>query len=198
MNRVLHHVRFILGTLWAIGFFCDVAAAADLFNPNTQASLVSDRRAAHAGDLVTVLITENSSASDSANSTAAKNFGLGGLFSSAKGNQEGGNASVNNNFAGQGRVERTGRVLAQISVVVQNVLPNGDLVVAGHQAIDINGEKTNIRVTGRVRPIDIADNNTVPSTRLADATIGYEGQGYMTDNTKPGLIPRVLNWIGLW
>jgi flagellar L-ring protein precursor FlgH len=174
------------------------ALSEQLFNPNASTALISDRRAALPGDLITVLITENSSATNSATTSTAKGIGLGGQLTSLKGHQAGAQGSLNNSFDGQGSVERSGKVLAQISVRVESVMPNGDLLVAGTQAIDINGEKTNIRVKGRIRPADIASDNSIPSTRLADAMIGYDGVGYVSDTVQPGWIPKLWNWVKLW
>ncbi len=172
--------------------------AADLFDAQTQGSLISDHRAARPGDLVTVLITETSSATNTANTTTTKTVGFGANGDSAKGHQNGGTLNFNNDIGGQAKLERTGKVLAQMSVVVRDVLPNGDLLVSGAEAININGERTNIRLKGRIRPVDIAENNTVASTRLADASIDYDGSGYLTDGSKPGWFSRFFGWASPW
>ena len=91
---------------------------------------------------------------------------------------------------------RSGGMVAQISVTVESVLPNGDLKVAGEQQLNINGDKTNIRIRGRVRQADIS-NNAVLSNRLADAMIDYDGTGFVTNSAKPGLVARIFNWLGL-
>jgi len=186
-------------TLFAL--FLAVAApcqAADLFDPGTYQSMNSDKRALRTGDALTVLVYEDSSASSTADTSTNTSAGLRTDFSRTNGARNGFQAGVGDDYGGRGRIQRSGRLLAQLSVPVQDVLPNGDLVVAGEQRIDVNGEKTNIKLKGRVRPQDIASNNTVLSSRLADVSIEYIGDGYLSDRSRPGLIPRVLAWLGLW
>jgi len=172
--------------------------AADLFDPNTYQAMTSDKRALRVGDALTVLVYEDSSASSSADTSTNTSAGLRTDFSRTNGARNGFQAGVGDDYGGRGRIQRSGRLLAQLSVPVQEILPNGDLAVAGEQRIDVNGEKTNIKLKGRVRPQDIASNNTVLSSRLADVSIEYIGDGYLTDRSRPGLIPRVLAWLGLW
>ncbi len=88
-------------------------------------------------------------------------------------------------------------MVAQISVVVDKVMPNGDLHVEGAQALKINGEKTNIHVSGTVRLADITSGNAVLSSSLADAIIDYDGAGFVSASSEPGLITRALNWLDL-
>ncbi len=172
--------------------------AADLFDPSTYQAITSDKRALRAGDALTVLVYEDSSASSTADTSTNTSAGLRTDFSRTNGARNGFQAGVGDDYGGRGRIQRSGRLLAQLSVPVQEVLSNGDLVVAGEQRIDVNGEKTNIKLKGRVRPQDIASNNTVLSSRLADVSIEYIGDGYLSDRSRPGLIPRVLAWLGLW
>ena len=87
-------------------------------------------------------------------------------------------------------------MVAQISVTIVRVLPNGDFQVSGEQQLNINGDKTNIRIKGRVRQADIS-NNAVLSTRLADAVIDYDGTGFVSRSAKAGFLTRVFNWLGL-
>ena len=77
------------------------------------------------------------------------------------------------------------------------VLPNGDLEIAGAQRLNINRERTVIRVRGRVRPTDISADNMVLSSRIADASIDYDGAGFVTRSGRPGLVTRIFNFLGL-
>jgi flagellar L-ring protein FlgH len=174
------------------------APAADLFQGSTYESLTADRRASRPGDIVTILIYENSSASNTADTSTKTGFGVQGNVSTLYAGKNSAQIGLGDNYGGKGQIQRTGRLLAQLSASVTDVTPSGDLVVAGTQDIDVNGEKTRIRLAGRIRPIDIAANNTVLSTRLADAKIDYTGEGFITDRSRPGLIPRFFGWLGLW
>lgn len=187
-----------LATLLSIVVFPIAAWAADLYQGSTYQTLTSDRRASRPGDIVTILVMENSSASNSADTSTKTSTGLQGSLSTMYAGQNALQLGVGDSYGGKGAIQRSGRLLAQLSVTVTDVTPSGDLLVTGNQAIDVNGEKTQIRLEGRVRPIDIAANNTVLSTRLADAKIDYVGEGFITDRSKPGLIPKFLAWLGLW
>ncbi|GAB5096250.1 MULTISPECIES: flagellar basal body L-ring protein FlgH [unclassified Caballeronia] len=172
--------------------------AANLFSAEAYHSLTADRRASNAGDIVTILVYENSSASNSADTSTNTGFAINGKVSTLYAGNNMAQVGAGDNYGGKGKIERAGRLLAQISASVTDVMSNGDLIVAGDQNIDVNGEKTRIHLKGRVRPVDIAQNNTVLSNRLADAQIDYTGEGFITDRSRPGLIPRFFAWLGLW
>lgn len=160
-------------------------------------SLTSDKRAYRVGDMLTVLVMENSSATANANTSAEKRGGL--LFGwRATNRTENGNLQLGDTFGGKGQIQRSGKLLAQLTVTVREVdAASGLLSVAGEQQIFVNDEKQEIRLHGKVRPIDILDNNTVLSTRLADASISYIGDGILSEKQHPGLITRFLSWLGL-
>jgi len=80
-------------------------------------------------------------------------------------------------------------------VRVVDVAPNGDLVVAGQQLIEVNEEKQEIKLEGRVRAVDVSESNTVLSTRLADAKIWYVGDGLLGEKQRPGILTRILSWL---
>lgn len=161
------------------------------------AALASDRSAASVGDGLTVVILETSSAASSTQSGARRDTRLAGSISAGDQVRESGGFGVQGAFDGRGQIARSGRLIGQIGVTVQEVLPNGDLRVSGAQTLEIDGERTAIRLTARVRPADIDGNNTVLSSRLADAHIAYDGEGSLSRSGEPGLIHRFLSWLGL-
>jgi flagellar L-ring protein precursor FlgH len=81
-------------------------------------------------------------------------------------------------------------------VTVREVLPNGDLSVAGEQVLTINNEQQRINIEGRVRTQDITDANVVLSSRLADARITYAGDGELADRQKPAWWRHAFDWLG--
>lgn len=175
------------------------AAAADLAIQGDFAALVGDRRATKVGDIVTLVIVENSSASNSADLSSEKSYSANGSVSSVNTPRTyGGQLRLGDESEGRGRLQRSGRLAAQLSVRVYEVLPNGDLLVRGGQEINLNGEKTRINVEGMLRPIDIMNGNVALSTRLANARIEYDGDGYLSDRARPGLLARIVNWFGRW
>lgn len=174
--------------------FFDFGKADSLFDEANYQSLVRDHRAYVAGDSLTILIYEQASASSSADTDTSKEMDIGGRV---RGNYSdyGGSAGFSSNFSGGGEVSRSGNLIASISVIVTEVLENGEMKVAGEQLIKLNDEQQRIEVSGRVRPVDISVDNTVPSTRLADAQIDYIGDGLLGSRQKPGIITRVFNWL---
>ncbi len=172
------------------------AWADDLYQPTQFRSLVADRRAMAAGDVLTVLVFENASATTSAGTSADKNSSTG-ISVQGKHSQSSVGIEANDAYEGSGRIQRSGKLLAQITVTVQSVDASGALLVKGQQIIAVNDEKQEIKLEGRVRPADIAENNTVISSRLADARISYIGEGVLADRQHPGLVTRVMHWLGL-
>jgi flagellar L-ring protein precursor FlgH len=160
-------------------------------------SLTSDKRAYRVGDMLTVLVMENSSASANANTNTEKSGGLTfGMKTSTRG--ESASLQLGDTFGGKGQIQRSGRLLAQLTVTVREVdAASGMLSVAGEQQILVNDEKQEIKLYGKVRPIDILDNNTVLSTRLADAHISYIGDGILSEKQRPGVLTRLLGWLGI-
>jgi len=197
MTRHAHHAAALLALAACLP--AHDAAAADLYKPGEHRALTADMRAAAVGDLLTVLVYENSSASSSTDTSADKSAGVRAEINSTNtGRRQGGQLALGDDFAGKGRVQRSGRLSAQLSMRVLEIQSNGDFIVAGQQTIEINGEINEIRISGRIRRADIGENNTVISTRIADARIDYLGEGYISDRARPGLVTKVLTWLGLW
>lgn len=161
-------------------------------------ALVSDRSAAHVGDSLTVLIFESATASNVAQRGTKKASRIAGAAQANNNPAQRGELSLTSTFDGQGQTTRSDRLVASVSAVVVGVLPNGDLRVAGQETLNVNGERTLIRVAGRVRPSDITGENTVLSTRLAEADIVYDGQGFNQRASKPGILTRVLQGLGVF
>ena len=169
--------------------------ADNLYSESTYRSLASDKRAHLPGDVLTVLIYENSSASTSAD-TALQRSNQVGVQGGVDQRTHAANIGVDNTFDGGGTVQRRGKLLAQITVTVTKVAENGDLWVHGDQVLEINSDKQQIRVDGRVCQLDISENNTVLSSRLADAKISYLGDGDLAARQRPGLWSRLLTIVG--
>lgn len=159
-------------------------------------SLTSDRRRFQVGEVLTVLVYEEASATSSADTGASRDSHVGASLALPHRTR---NAAigVSNDFNGTGRTQRAGRVLAQITVLVREVLPNGDLRVGGEQLLEINGEKQTIRAEGRVRPRDVSEQNVVLSSRLAEARLAFVGDGVLGDMQRPRWWQRLLNLFGL-
>ena len=171
--------------------------AVSLYEEKSFKSLVSDNKATKLGDIITIQIFENASASTNSDTTTRRKNDVGLGFSSSNGLNFNRNISVGGDFDGGGSTQRAGRLVAQLTVSVTEVLSNGDLRVSGQQQVSINDEIQKIGVEGRIRPYDISENNVVLSTRLADAKITYLGDGEITERQRRGWWRKLLDLFGL-
>lgn len=104
-------------------------------------------------------------------------------------------STTDQKFTGTGAVQRQGQVTATLPVHVMQVLPSGDLVVEGTKVVMVGDEEHHIYVSGVVRRIDIAEDDSVPSSRVADAEIEYTGRGDISDTQRRGWLARVMSKV---
>jgi flagellar L-ring protein precursor FlgH len=177
-----------------------VSATVRAQNPATSASVgasfFADHRAHGPGDVLTVLITETSSATETARTTTDKNDAFNALLNTPA-KQRQWSVGMGGTFDGGGQISRTGKLLARISVTVYHIDERGDLQVQGDQDIDLNGEHQRIHLDGMVRSDDIAPDNTVPSWRVGNAKISLIGKGILGHSQKPGLLGRIMHFLHL-
>ncbi|MFZ6646140.1 flagellar basal body L-ring protein FlgH [Undibacterium sp. TJN25] len=195
MMRMLKN-SFLTAVLVTAFIPATFAGATSLYQENSYQSLASDRKAHKRGDLITVMVVENSSATSTANTTAGRDANVG-LDIEGFGRSRAGAIKTTNEMDGRGLTQREGKVVAQITVRVGDVSPNGDLLISGEELLEINNERQQIRVQGTIRPQDISDANTVLSTRIADAKISYVGSGDLSDKQRPGWWQKIFTWFGL-
>ena len=94
---------------------------------------------------------------------------------------------------GKGSVNRSEALQTNVAAVVTQVLPNGNLVIEGKQEIRVNFEMRELIVAGIVRPEDIESDNTIDSTKIAQARIAYGGRGQLTDMQQPRYGQQVMD-----
>lgn len=172
------------------------ASADDLYRRNNWSAMSSDRKASAVGDLLTVVVFENSESTNSTKSDSKRSTQLGGSIAGGALNERGA-LQFGGGYSGGGVVSRSDKLVAQITVTVRDVLPSGDLFVAGQQTMKLNGEQTLIGIEGRIRREDVTPDNRVLSTRIADARIIYDGKGFAARSAKPGLVSRAFRFLGL-
>ncbi|RLA79841.1 MAG: hypothetical protein DRG33_03385 [Deltaproteobacteria bacterium] len=171
--------------------------------------LFLDNKARWLNDLVTVKIVEVNQAKGEASTESGRessvdasidtffgapsHFGLKHIWSG--GFKPELKAGIESSFEGSGTTSRSMKILATITCRVVQVLPNGNLVIEGRREVKVNREREYIVLSGIVRPEDIAPDNTVLSTAVADARIEYSGSGVISDRQGPGILTRVLDLI---
>lgn len=159
-------------------------------------SLFADRRAHIPGDVLTVLVSEVASVSSNAQTRLGKSESASASLMQRDGEIQLADAGFDSKFAGGGQIERSGSLLARLSVQIDSIDANGNYLVSGEQLIVINNEKQKIRVSGIVRPDDISADNTVPSWRVAGTNIQLLGKGILSRKAAPGLLTRLLSFFG--
>jgi flagellar L-ring protein FlgH len=183
---------------WMVALVLAAYATPGIAQDATSAprSLFADRRAHQTGDVLTVLVSEVASVSSSAQTRLAKGESASASLLQRDGEVQLADANFDSKFAGGGQIERSGSLLARLSVQIDTVDANGNFLVSGEQMIVINNEKQRIRVSGIVRPDDISADNTVPSWRVAGTDIQLLGKGILTRKASPGLLTRLLALFG--
>ncbi len=172
------------------------AAAEDLYKGGSFPSIASDIKAGAVGDAVTIVIFENASALNRVTNRTSKQTQLqGGLRAGSI--DESGSLGFGGTFSGTGEVSRSEQLVARITAQVTGLAPNGDFLVEGQHNMLVNGEHRNIRIRGRIRPVDIDADNSVISSRIADAQIDFDGKGFVSRSAKPGLINRIFSFLGI-
>ena len=163
---------------------------------NGSRAFFKDQRAHQVGDILTVIVNLNDKAVI-ANETqrSRKNeedSGIDALFGAKKYPLM--NTAVgtriftgdsNSSSDGKGSVNRSEALVTSVAGVVTQVLPNGNLVVEGKQEVRVNFEVRELIVAGIVRPEDIQSDNTIDSSKIAEARIAYGGRGQITDVQQP-------------
>lgn len=171
--------------------------AQDANQPLLQRSLFADRKARRTGDVLTVLITEQAAATATARTRADKEESVFGNINQPDERPWHIDLGFGNDFDGGGQIQRTGRLVAKLAVVVANVDADGNLQIVGEQNINVNNEKQRIALRGTVRPEDVTPDNTVASWRIVDAHIEFKGDGILARKQSPGLLTKLFDLFGL-
>lgn len=176
-----------------------------LFSPTHNGNfLFADQRARLAGDILTINVIEDANAERGARTELARGSGvdmsIGSFFGLIR--QLGGvlddkliESKYQSDFFGRGDTRRTDHVRATVPAMVKQVLPNGNLFIEGHRVILVNEEEHHFYVSGVIRPVDILDNNSIDSTRIADAEIEFTGRGVVSDKQSPGWLQHALDAV---
>lgn len=163
-------------------------------------SLFTDIKAHDIGDNLTVLIFEQTSATNRSQTKNEESFdgkiggGPGGgvfdfipLFNIS--------TESESNYDGKGQVRKNQTLRAKMTVTIVGKKKNNDLIIEGSRSIGIGPNTETMYLTGVVRRKDISSDNTIESYLIADATIKYDGVGPSQNVTRPGIVSRLLGWL---
>ncbi len=165
--------------------------------------MFSDKRGTTVGDIITIVIQENTTTSKDNKTATSKQAAVdasiasflyspaaSGLLTKA-GQMPAMKFSSKNDFSGGGTVANSEKMIARIAVKVVDVLPNKNLVIEGKRETSFSGEKQTMVLRGVVREADVQGNNTVFSYNVADATIQIIGKGQLSDSQRKGWFTRI-------
>lgn len=159
-------------------------------------NIFADRKAQDVGDILTIVISESTTISDTRSNSNSKsgdnnlNAGIG-IFDFIKAASISGSDSFKANGAASSKNTTTGNV----TVTVVDVQPNGNLVLEGTQSIWNNKNEHKITFKGICRPEDITASNTIPSTKIAAATVRFDGKGPLNAKQRQGILTQIFNFL---
>ena len=207
MGFLYRSVSFLVSSaVFLVAVAAPPAAAQSLWH-SRAGSLVTDIKASRAGDIVTILVEEQSTAEKKAETSLNRDGEYESSLSLPKLHprflrhflqQFETTGSGSSDYTGKGTQTRTDKATATIAAKVIRVLDNGNLVIEGRRLVVVQDETQTIVVTGLVRAVDVLADNTVRSSQIADGEVRIEGKGAISLRQKPGLFQRAFDWLGLY
>ncbi len=208
-------------SIWTVIALCFIVTTVinsfsdSLFTPEAQqaGTLIAEKGTRfQPGDIITILVREKISASTTADTntkkesdveskanekdnnflTADKPNGLGLINPDLLPNWK---IEAENETKARGKTTRTSTLTTTIACVVTQVYPNGNLRIEGEKRVRVNREDSILNISGIVRSKDVAPDNTVLSTQVANAQVQLKGKGDLWNNQRRGLITKILDWF---
>ena len=172
-----------------------------IYRTGNDVPLFENATAHRVGDVVTIHLVEATSASKSSSTSTSKKTSIAvpsptliGKPVTIKGNEIfDTSVDSSNGFDGKGDSAQSNQLTGDVTVVVIRKLQNGLLQVRGQKWVAINQGKEYVRIQGYIRPIDIQPDNSIESTKVANASISYGGKGAVASASQPGLLARFFN-----
>ncbi len=168
-------------------------------------NVVADLRARQLNDLVTLRISESTSAISKADVTTARDgsnkldaplmFSRWGSLAAGAGSTSAKTTGTTNKFKGTGTTGRSAIFTTTVTARVVKVLNNGNLIFEGFRDIQLNNETQRLYVAGILDPNRLDKNNSITSGQVAELRIGYGGEGIVDETLKPGFVSRLLNYV---
>ncbi len=174
-----------------------------IYNRAWTMSLFDDNRARKIGDTIIVELAEATNASKRSSTSTSKSQDVDIPGPTIFGRPVTHNGvpiletdiESDHGFDGEGSSSQSNSLTGNITVLVKDVLPNGNMIVEGEKWLTINQGKEYVKLTGIVRPSDIETDNTVPSWKVANADISYSGEGALHDANRMGWLGRFFQSI---
>ncbi|PUU89139.1 MULTISPECIES: flagellar basal body L-ring protein FlgH [Halanaerobium] len=185
----------LISIVLIIVFLATSAAAAESLWSDNSKGLYQDYPEYEMGDIITVVIEEDASAIQSANSDASQGSDYNAEGSGFLDFLPFFDFSYSDSESADGQTQRSGTLEADITTEVVELRENGNLKIQGTKRVKINGEIQTIILEGVIRPQDINFDNEVSSKRVSNANIEYEGEGVVGDKQDPGVLTRLFNFI---
>jgi flagellar L-ring protein precursor FlgH len=172
-----------------------------IYRAGNDIPLFENATARRVGDIVTIRLVESTAASKSSSTTTSKKTSVSLPGPTLLGRPVTVNGTPiletavdgNNAFDGKGDSAQSNQLTGDITVAVVKRLSNGLLLVRGQKWIGINQGREYIRIQGYIRPIDVQPDNSIESTKVANASISYGGKGTVASASTPGLLARFFN-----
>lgn len=172
-----------------------------LFKANYINNIYSDSKAHRTGDIISVILSESTQANKNAKTELKKEnssqldaiTGFGSNPVLINGNPIEFGINQNSQFKGDSKADQGNSLNGNISVHVLRVLPNGNLMIRGEKWMTLNNGEEYIRLTGVIRSKDIGSNNTILSSKVANARIEYAGTGAFADINEQGWLTKFFN-----
>jgi flagellar L-ring protein precursor FlgH len=177
-----------------------VQLPAQNFDNYKMNSLYTDFRANAVGDIITILIMESTAGSGQSDNKSADQSNLNGQ-GNITGNLTsvlpliGASSSFSSNNSAQSTTAQKDVLSGKLTVMVTQILPNGNLALSGKRQLEVSGESYILEVRGIARPKDISSENTIYSFNLANVEIAYKKSGLLNKMGKPGLMARWTTWL---
>lgn len=195
--------RSFAGLLLALAAAAPVAAQNPYVRAGANLGIVADLRARNVGDILTVTVAEQTSVRNEEKVERSNDTTLAARLEayslSDKTFQSSGLPKIDirkeTEFNGEAKQNSGSEVKASIAVVVIDVQPNGNLVIAGTRSVTVNDETRTLKISGLVRPLDVTPNNTVGSAQVADARISIQGEGGNTRQVTRGPIGQLFDTL---
>lgn len=179
-------------------------AANSLWRPGARA-FFKDQRAKEIGDVMTVVVNIQNERAQLSNETrrtrdnANETFSMGNFLNQDIIPGVETNPAVEFNsgsdYRGTGSIQRDENINIRLAAVVLQVLPNGNLAIAGRQEVRVNSELRELQVAGVIRPEDIRSDNTISWDKIAEARISYGGRGSLSDVQQPRYGQQIFDVI---